>query len=112
MSCSDVVAADWERLFQEDVQKLVSEILIHICGESCFKYTKAKCSKICRHGFYYITHLADWRRRRQGKWLRNALFVVKATEYGMQGRILGFQEHPFECQSNYAGSSTMRSTPA
>jgi len=64
---------------------------------------------ICRHGFYYIIALADWRRRRRGKALRNALFVIKQTSHGMQGRVLVFQEHPFECQSNYAAIATLRS---
>ena len=26
----------------------------------------------------------------------------------MQGRLLQFQEHPFECKTNYAGSATLR----
>ena len=99
---------EWERLFAEDVERLVSQVLIHICGESCYKYTKAKCTHICRHGFYYVVHLAGWQRRRKGKYLRNALFVVKQTKHGMQGRILGFQEHPFECMSNYASATVMR----
>ena len=98
----------WEKLFQADVRRLASEILVHICGESCYKYTGAKCEHICRHGFYYIVALADFRRRRRGKPLRNALFVVKETKYGMQGRVLSFQEHPFECQSNYGGLATLR----
>ena len=54
--------------------------------------------------------LADWRRRRRGKALRNALFVVTAKEFGMQGRILHVQQHPFECVTNYAGATAFRST--
>ena len=100
----------WEDLFAADIETLVSQILTHICGESCYKYTKAKCTHICRHGFYHVLHLAgDWKRRRQGKYLRNALFVVKQSEYGMQGRILGFQDHPFECLSNHGAAAVMRS---
>ena len=82
---------------------------MHICGDSCYKYSGAKMEHICRHGFYYIIALADWRRRRRGKALRNALFVIKQTSHGMQGRVLVFQEHPFECQSNYAGTASLRS---
>ena len=101
---------EWEHVLAADIETLVSQILTHVCGESCYKYTKAKCTRICRHGFYHVVHLADdWKRRRQGKHLRNALFVVKQTEYGMQGRILGFQEYPFECLSNYASATLMRS---
>ena len=81
---------------------------MHICGDSCYKYTGAKMEHICRHGFYYIVSLADWRRRRRGKSLRNALFVVRQTIHGMQGRVLSFQEHPFECQSNYAAIAALR----
>ena len=40
--------------------------------------------------------------------MRNALFVVKQNKFGMQGRVLLFQEHPFECQSNYAGVAALR----
>ena len=67
----------------------------HICGESCYKYTGARCHQMCRHGFDYIVSLADFRRRRRGKALRNALFVVKQDKYGMQGSVLHFQEDPF-----------------
>ena len=36
------------------------------------------------------------------------MFIVKQTKHGMQGRLLLFQEHPFEVQSNYAGSAALR----
>lgn len=107
--CPPLPADAWEKLFASDVEALVSQILVHMCGDSCYKYTKAKCAHICRHGFYYVIHLADdWKRRRQGKYLRNALFVVKVSDYGMQGRLLGFQEHPYECASNYPSAASMR----
>ena len=41
--------------------------------------------------------------------MRNALFVIKKASHGMQDRVLVFQEHPFECQSNYAALATLRS---
>ena len=91
-----------------DVRDLAAEILVHMCGESCFKYSGSTKKHICRHGFYYVIGLEDWMRRRRGKALRNALFIVQAHEYGMRGRILQLQEHPFECQSNYAVLSAMR----
>ena len=87
----------WTRLFGEDVRKLATEVLLHICGESCWKHSGGKAVQMCRHGFYYIVQLEDWRRRRRGKALRNSLFVIKQTDYGMQGRVMQFQEHPFEC---------------
>ena len=46
--------------------------------------------------------------RRRGKPLRNAMFIVKRTEYGTQGRVLLPQEHPFECQTNYGGLAGVR----
>ena len=98
----------WQRLLGDDVRELAAEILVHICGESCFKYSGSTKKHICRHGFYYVIGLEDWMRRRRGKALRNALFVVQADEYGMKGRILQLQEHPFECQSNYAAIAGMR----
>ena len=47
-------------------------------------------------------------RRRRGKALRNALFVVRQTKFGIQGRLLPFQGHPFECQTNYGGLGALR----
>ena len=65
-------------------------------------------TQICRHGFYHVVKIGDWYRRRRGKPLRNALFVVKQEKFGMQGRLLLWQEHPFECQSNYAALAALR----
>jgi len=101
-------AAVWEHDLGEDARALASEILVHICGESCFKYFGDKVQQICRHGHYYVTEFAEWRRRRRGKLLRNTFVVVEQTQYGMQGRLLSFQGHPFECQSNYGGLATIR----
>ena len=57
---SGIASADvWERLLGEDVRTLAREILVHICGDKCYKYTGAKMEHICRHGFYYIVSLAD-----------------------------------------------------
>ena len=70
---------------------------------------------ICHHGFYHIVNLGEWERRkegtsfrRRGKALRNMIFVVKSTKHGMQGRLLMFQEQPFEVQTNYAGARALR----
>ena len=101
-------AAVWQQLLADDVMKLAREILVHICGESCFKYSGGKVQHICRHGYYYIVSLADFKCRRRGKPLRNALLVIKQTKFGMEGRLMQFQEHPFECQSNYVGLAAMR----
>ena len=112
-----MTSSTWRKLFSTDVRELVQEVLIHICGESCFKYSGRKVERICRHGFYYIIELvADdaktsqqgYRCRRRGKPLRNVMFVVKKNTHGLQGRLLGFQEHPFECQSNYGGVAALR----
>ena len=40
----------WETKFGDDMRRLACEILIHICGESCYKYSGAKVEQICRHG--------------------------------------------------------------
>ena len=83
----------WTESFYADVRALAQEIFVHICGDSCHKYSGKKKEKICRHGFYYIVNLSDWEKRhdgvcfrRQGKALRNAMFVVKETKHGMQGK--------------------------
>ena len=102
-------AAAWEQQFGQDVRRLATEILIHICGDSCYKYSGSKMVQICRHGFYYVVVVADdWHRRRRGKPLRNAVFVVRQSKFGMQGRLHLPQEHPFECQSNYAALGALR----
>ena len=44
----------------------------------------------------------------RGKPLRNALYIVRQNKFGMQGRLLLFQEHPFECQSNYGALGALR----
>lgn len=107
----------WQKLFSADVRELVQEVLVHICGESWFKYSGRKVERICRHGFYYIiefvaddkkTSQAGYRCRRRGKPLRNVPFVVKKNTHGLQKRLLGFQEQPFECQSNYGGVGALR----
>ena len=99
----------WEVHFGEDVRKLASEILIHICGDSCYKYSGSKVEQICRHGFYYVVMVADGKGlRRRGKALRSGLFIMRENKFGMQGRMLPFQEHPFECQSNYAALNALR----
>ena len=101
-------AGVWEKLFAQDVKELAREILVHICGESCYKYSGPKVQQICRHGYYYIVSLADYHRRRRGKPLRNSLFVIRQNKFGMEGRVMLFQEHPFECQSNYLGVAANR----
>jgi len=72
----------WQSCFAQDVRELAAEIFVHICGESCHKYSGKRMQQICRHGFYYICNLGDWDRRadgisfrRRGKALRNSVFV-------------------------------------
>ena len=45
-------------------------------------------------------HEKQWRRR--GKPLRGCIGIFRETEYGMAGRILTFQLHPWETSTNYA----------
>ena len=40
--------------------------------------------------------------------MRDAMLIVKEAYHGMQGRALHFQEHPFECQGNYAACAALR----
>jgi len=105
----------WESLFVKDVRHLATEIFVHICGDSCHKYSGKKVQQICRHGFYHICNLGDWFQRkegtcfrRRGKALANSLFLVKSTKHRMQGPLLMFQEQPFEVLTNYAGAASLR----
>ena len=47
-------------------------------------------------------------KKKRGKQLRSVLFIVKKNTHGLQGRLLGFQQHPFECLSNSAGTAALR----
>ena len=58
LSADEQSADSWEKVFTEDVRSLAEEILVHVCGESCFKYSGVKVQRICRHGYYYIISLA------------------------------------------------------
>ena len=40
--------------------------------------------------------------------MRNTLAIVESDKYGMQGRLLHIQEHPFEGQTNYAAIAALR----
>ncbi|CAK0879109.1 unnamed protein product, partial [Prorocentrum cordatum] len=98
----------WERLFSKDVRELAEETMARVRGESCCRYSGDKTAKICRRGFHCIVALADWRRRRQGGPLRNAMFAVRSSARGMQGRLLHFQPRPSECITNCAGAAAGR----
>ena len=50
-------ADEWERAFADDVRSLGKEVLLHICGESCYKYSGSKVEQICRHGFFLSSPL-------------------------------------------------------
>ncbi|CAK0832702.1 unnamed protein product [Prorocentrum cordatum] len=75
--------------------------MTHARGESCWKYSGNKTTKICRHGFYCIVTLVDWRRCRRGKPLLTAMFAVRSLTRGMQGRPLHFQLRPSECITDH-----------
>ncbi len=101
---------EWQRLVDTDVRRLGVEVLLHICNDSCHQYSGSKTTQICHHGFYYVVSLAEWRRRRKGKASRDSAAIVTQCKFGMQGRMLEFQEHPFECQKNYAALAALRYT--
>ena len=97
----------------KDARDLVVGAAIHICSPSCWKYHSSKVSQICRHGFYHVVVLTDWdgvavKRRRQGKHLYGCMAICRENRYGMAGRVLTFQTHPYECPTNYAALIAMR----
>ena len=51
----------------------------------------------------------DVKGRRAGKQLRNTITVMATDEGGMLGRLLTFQEHPYEGPTNYTCVVCMRS---
>ena len=96
-----------------DARDLVIGCAVHVCSPSCWKYHSNGKSQICRHNFYHVVVLVteggtSVKRRRQGKPLRGCLAICRDTRYGMAGRILTFQIHPWECPSNYAALLSLR----
>ena len=76
---------------------------VHVCSPSCFKYHSKGASHICRHNFFHVVTLCgeaaeqEVRIRRRGKALRGCIGIFRDTRYGMAGRILTYQMHPWEC---------------
>ena len=103
----------WFKEMCHDARDLVIGAAIHVCSPSCWKYHSQGANHICRHGFYHVITLLDeeWRevrRRRKGKALRACIAIVRDTRFGMAGRILTYQLHPFECPTNYPALVAMR----
>ena len=102
--------------FLSDIRRreLVIGCAIHVCSASCFKYHSKGSSHICRHNFFHVATLCgdlpeeEVRLRRKGKPLRGVIGIYRETRYGMAGRILTYQMHPFECTTNYAALVAMR----
>ena len=91
-------AATWRRLYCQDAWNLVVRCILHACGQSCWKYTKAGRPPTCRHGMFHVVLCkeANVKGRRPGKKLRNIIRVVAEDEGGLLGRLDLFQEHPFD----------------
>ena len=104
---------DFVRKMCHDARELVIGCAVHLCSPSCYKYHSSGKHHICRHNYYHVVSFAteDYKevtRRRKGKPLRACLAIVRETQYGMAGRILTFQMHPWECSTTYAGMVAMR----
>ena len=104
---------DFIREMCHDARELVIGCAIHVCSQSCYKYHSNKSSHICRHNFYHVVTCTDEdyneiRRRRRGKPLRGCICIFRETRFGMAGRILTYQVHPWECPTNYAALVAMR----
>ena len=96
-----------------DARDLVIGCAVHVCSPSCWKYHSSGKSQICRHGFYHVVvfvdeHGLEVKRRRQGKQLRGCMAIFRDTRYGMAGRFVTFQAHPFECPTNYVALVALR----
>ena len=98
----------------QDARDLVIGCGIHVCSPSCFKYHSNKASQICRHNFYHrvTVYTEDEKHekqlRRRGKSLRGCIGIFRETDYGMAGRIITFQLHPWETSTAYAALVAMR----
>ena len=96
-----------------DARGLVIGCSVHLCCPSCWKYHSKGKYQICRHHYYHVVDFftedsTEVRRRRKGKPLRACLAIVRETQYGMAGRIITFQLHPWECPTAYAGLVSLR----
>ena len=106
-----VVSSDeWRKLFSNDAWELVMRCILHACGLSCWKYSKPGLPPTCRHGCFHVIVFTEYdvKGRRSGKLLRNVIKIVSDDEGGMLGRILNFQEHPYEGPTNYTGLVCLR----
>ena len=104
---------DFVREICQGARELVIGCAVHLCSPSCYKYHSSGKHHICRHNYYHVVSFTteDYKevtRRRKGKSLRACLAIVRETQYGMAGRILTYQEHPWECSTTYAGLVAMR----
>ncbi len=101
---------EWRELFGQDAWKLVMRCILHACGQSCWKYSKPGMPPTCRHGCFHVIIFTehDVKGRRPGKQLRNVITIVAGDEGGMLGRVLTFQEHPYEGPTNYTGLVCLR----
>ena len=98
-------------LLGQDAWKLVMRCILHACGQSCWKYSKPGYPPTCRHGCFHVVMFTEYdvKGRRAGKQLRNTITVMATDEGGMLGRLLTFQEHPYEGPTNYTCVVCMRS---
>ena len=108
-----VPSEDFVREMCRDARELVIGCAVHLCSPSCYKYHSSGKHHICRHNYYHVVSLTtekykDVSRRRKGKPLRSCLAIIRETQWGMAGRILTFQMHPWECTTTYAGLVSMR----
>ena len=107
-------SAEWIREMCKDARDLVIGCGSYVCSPSCFKYHSTKASQICRHSFYHRVTIYtedekhERRLRRRGKPLRGSIGIFRETDYGMAGRIITFQMHPWETSTNYASLVAMR----
>ena len=102
-----IPSEEWIRKVCFDARELVIGCAVHVCSPSCWKYHSKGANYICRHGFYHVVTLygeddSEVRFRRRGKPLRGCVGIFRETRYGMAGRVITYQVHPYECPTNYA----------
>ena len=103
--------AEWKNHFAGDAWNLVMRSILHACGPSCWKYSAPGKPPTCRHNMFHVILFPQHgvKGRRAGKQLRNTIVIVCEDEGGMLGRVITFQEHPYEGPTNYTGLVCVRS---
>ena len=77
----------------------VQSFVLEVPLEGCAPHLQ---TQLLPRRHFYDENDTEVRLRRRGKPLRGCFAIFRDTRYGMAGRIITYQVHPWECATNYA----------